>query len=137
MFKALMTAIYHVNDSLGFASSTELGTSRDKLNKAKEWYSKVLGFGPYFVGNPERSRGEQPFYVGFEVAGYELGLHPQQSAASGKAEGVVAYWGVEDAQAAYKRLLELGAKPNNEPQDVGGDCRGNGVRPVRQRLRHH
>ncbi len=94
MFKALMTAIYYVND----------------LNKAKEWYSKILGFGPYF---------DQPFYVGFEVAGYELGLHPQESAGPGKAEGVVAYWGVEDAEAAYKRLLSLGAKPNMEPTDVG------------------
>lgn len=94
MFKALMTAIYHVNE----------------LNKAKEWYSKVLGFGPYF---------NEPFYVGLEVAGYELGLHPQESARTGKAEGVVAYWGVEDAHAAYKRLLELGAKKHTEVQDVG------------------
>jgi len=103
MFKALRTAIYHVND----------------LNKAKEWYNKVLGFEPYFVENPERSRRDQPFYVGFEVGGYELGLHPQESASPGKAEGVVAYWGVEDADAAYKRLLVLGARPNQKPQDVG------------------
>ena len=31
----------------------------------KLWYTKFLGFGPYF---------DQPFYVGFNVGGYELGL---------------------------------------------------------------
>ena len=34
---------------------------------AKQWFTDLLGFGPYF---------DEPFYVGFEVAGYELGLLP-------------------------------------------------------------
>ena len=34
---------------------------------AKAWFTDLLGFGPYF---------DEPFYVGFEVAGYELGLLP-------------------------------------------------------------
>ena len=34
---------------------------------AKRWYTKVLGLTPYF---------DQPFYVGFNVGGYELGLLP-------------------------------------------------------------
>jgi len=34
------------------------------LEKAKQWYSKVLGVEPYF---------DQPFYVGFNIGGYELG----------------------------------------------------------------
>jgi hypothetical protein len=49
MFLGLRTASYRVTD----------------INKGKEWYSAVLGFGPYF---------DEPFYVGFNVAGYELGL---------------------------------------------------------------
>ena len=32
---------------------------------AKAWWSDFLGFGPYF---------DEPFYVGFNVGGYELGL---------------------------------------------------------------
>lgn len=95
MFLGLRTAIYHVND----------------IEAAKTWYSSVLGFPPYF---------DQPFYVGFNVAGYELGLQPGEGETINKAEGVVAYWGVEDAGAALKRLLELGAIPHQDLQEVGG-----------------
>jgi hypothetical protein len=31
----------------------------------KKWWSQLLGFDPYF---------DQPFYVGFDVGGYELAL---------------------------------------------------------------
>jgi predicted enzyme related to lactoylglutathione lyase len=94
MFQGLRTVIYHVDD----------------LRKAKEWYAELLGVKPYF---------DEPFYVGFNVGGYELGLDPE---AEGVARGgnVVAYWGVEDAVAAYGRALALGAKPHGEPQEVGG-----------------
>jgi predicted enzyme related to lactoylglutathione lyase len=71
----------------------------------------VLGEQPYF---------DQPFYVGFNVGGYELGLLPEKDAAAKRARAGVAYWGVEDAQAAYKRLVEMGASPLEEIQDVGG-----------------
>ena len=37
--------------------------------RASAWYTKVLGFPPYF---------DQPFYVGFNVGGYELGLSPME-----------------------------------------------------------
>lgn len=95
MFLGLRTAIYYVDD----------------LTKAKEWYTTVLGFGPYF---------DEPFYVGFNVGGYELGLHPREANAAGKSDGVVAYWGVENAEAAWQRLLELGATKHEEIQEVGG-----------------
>lgn len=95
MFLGLRTAIYHVSD----------------LEKAKNWYSSILGFGPYF---------DEPFYVGFNVAGYELGLDPGESDSTNKAEGVVAYWGVDDAGAALKRMLEQGATLHQDVQDVGG-----------------
>lgn len=95
MFLGLRTAIYHVDD----------------LTKANDWYTSILGFGPYF---------DEPFYVGFKVAGYELGLHPGGSDSAGKADHVVAYWGVENAEAAFIRLLELGATNHEAIQDVGG-----------------
>lgn len=95
MFLGLRTAAYHVDD----------------INKGKEWYSSVLGFGPYF---------DEPFYVGFNVGGYELGLQPAEGPSGEKAEGAVAYWGTNDAAAALQRLLELGASSHEDLQDVGG-----------------
>lgn len=94
MFLGLRTAAYHVDD----------------IEKGKEWYSQVLGIQPYF---------DQPFYVGFNVAGYELGLQPTEGSSSDKADGSVAYWGVENAEAAWQRLLELGATAHEAVQDVG------------------
>jgi predicted enzyme related to lactoylglutathione lyase len=96
MFLGLRTAKYEVRD----------------MAKAKEWYSKALGMEPYF---------DQPaFYVGYNVGGYDLGLVPAPKAETKRAAAGVAYWGVEDAHAAYKRLIELGATPVEDVQDVGG-----------------
>ena len=36
------------------------------LAAAKKWYAEVLGRQPYF---------DEPFYVGFDVGGYELFLY--------------------------------------------------------------
>jgi predicted enzyme related to lactoylglutathione lyase len=94
MFLGLRTAIYHVDD----------------MEKGKAWYGEVLGVQPYF---------DQPFYVGFNVAGYELGLHPGAAASEGKADGAVTYWGVDDCAAAFQRLLDLGATAHEAVQDVG------------------
>lgn len=81
------------------------------LAEAKAWYSNMLGIQPYF---------DEPFYVGFNVAGYELGLVPDEGDTA-KGSGVVTYWGVDDAHASFKRLIELGATPFEEPQNVGGE----------------
>jgi predicted enzyme related to lactoylglutathione lyase len=83
----------------------------DRLDEAKAWYAKVLGFGPYF---------DEPFYVGFNVGGFELGLHPEPPGDSAAAVAVNIYWGVESADAAYARLIELGAASFQEVADVGG-----------------
>ncbi|MGA7841566.1 MAG: VOC family protein [Candidatus Acidiferrales bacterium] len=96
MFLGLRTVKYEVAD----------------VAKAKEWYSKVLGMQPYF--------DEPAFYVGYNVGGYDLGLVPAAKAETKRAAAGVAYWGVEDAHAAYKRLIELGATPVEDVQDVGG-----------------
>ena len=95
MFQGLRTVIYGAKD----------------IEQAKAWYSTVLGIQPYF---------DEPFYVGFEVGGFELGL--EHGAAVGTS-GPIAYWGVADADQAYKRLLELGASGQNPIQDVGGNIR--------------
>ena len=95
MFLGLRTAIYHVDD----------------IDKGKHWYSEVLGVKPYF---------DEPFYVGFNVAGYELGLQPGAGHSGDEADGAVAYWGVENAEAAFKRIVGLGATVHEELQDVGG-----------------
>ncbi|MGH9947176.1 MAG: VOC family protein [Pyrinomonadaceae bacterium] len=97
VFQGLRTVIYHVDD----------------LKKAKAWYSEMLGSKPYF---------DQPFYVGFNIGGFELGLDPDMSGVS-KGNNAVAYWGVKDAAASYKRLIELGAKKHSDVREVGGGIR--------------
>lgn len=81
---------------------------------AKAWYAEVLGSPPTF---------DEPFYVGFEVGGYELGLVPAEGESAPGEGGVTVYWGVPDAEAALARLLALGASAHEGVQDVGGGIR--------------
>ena len=80
------------------------------LAAAKAWWSKVLGIEPYF---------DEPFYVGYNVGGYELGLHPD----SPVGEGPVTDWGVADGDAAYADLLAEGATELRPMCDVGDGIR--------------
>jgi predicted enzyme related to lactoylglutathione lyase len=91
MIQGLRTVVYPVTD----------------MEKAKEWYTMVLGHGPYF---------DEPYYVGYAVGGFELGLLAQGEPGS---QGAVAYWGVPDAEAALARLKKLGAEVHEEIQDHG------------------
>jgi len=93
MFQGLRTVVYQVKD----------------LTKAKEWYTTLLGKPPYF---------DEPFYVGFSVGGYELGLHPA-AAETTSGTSVVTYWGVDDIDTTYAKLIHLGAKARVPPMDVG------------------
>lgn len=93
-FLGLRTAVYHVDD----------------IEKGKQWYTSILGFPPYF---------DEPFYVGFNVAGYELGLQPREGAVSALPTHATAYWGVESCETALQELLAKGATPNEDVQDVG------------------
>jgi len=97
-FKGLRTVIYN---------TPELGT-------AKAWYSAVLGIEPYF---------DQPFYVGYNVGGYELGLDPNAGDSKSGNANSIAYWGVDDAYAELARLIGLGAKERTGVEDVGDDIR--------------
>jgi len=92
----LRTVIYQVGD----------------IARAKQWYAKAFGIEPYF---------DEPFYVGFNIAGYELGLQPEENPSTDKPASVAAYWGVNDIAQEYKRFLDLGATEYEAPQNVGGD----------------
>ena len=76
------------------------------LDSAKRWWTDLLGTGPYF---------DQPFYVGFTVAGYELGLLPDAD----PAEGALVYWGVDDVAGAVATAVAAGAVVHTPPADVG------------------
>lgn len=65
------------------------------ITAARDWYTRALGLPPYF---------DQPFYVGFAVGGFELGLVPDEPPNSGGAA-----WGVADLRTAFAHLLGLGA----------------------------
>lgn len=78
------------------------------LAAAKHWYSEVLGQAPYF---------DESFYVGFTVGGFELGLLPNAQPGT---TGPQPLWGVIDIEAAYARLLALGASVLEPVAEVGG-----------------
>jgi catechol 2,3-dioxygenase-like lactoylglutathione lyase family enzyme len=80
------------------------------LAAAKRWYAAATGRAPYF---------DEPFYVGFNIGGFELGLLPAEGATAVPGEAH-ALWGVADVAASYARLLADGAQPHTPPQDVGG-----------------
>lgn len=82
------------------------------IDNAKEWYSKAFGVKPYF---------NEPFYVGFNIGGYELGLQPEEQIGVEKGDSVISYWGVNNVDEAYTHLLQLGATEHEKPQNVGGE----------------
>ena len=75
---------------------------------ATAWYQRVLERDPYF---------NEPYYVGFEVGGFELGLVPDGVPG---AAGATAYWGTADIVAEVQRLRELGALAESAVTEVGG-----------------
>jgi hypothetical protein len=67
---------------------------------------QILGKLPYF---------DEPFYVGFDMGGYEIGLHPESSSH----RGPVTYVGVQDVPQALEHLTKTGCTVFVEPTDVG------------------
>ena len=82
------------------------------IEKAKEWYAQAFETQAYF---------DEPYYIGFNIGGYELGLQPEEGVKGEKIETVVSYWGVENIQEVYDRLLSIGATENEKPYNVGGE----------------
>jgi predicted enzyme related to lactoylglutathione lyase len=76
------------------------------LGAATRWWSEILGVDPYFA---------QPFYVGFNVGGYELGLLPDAD----PSRGALTYWGVDDVAAALATAVSRGATVHAPTTDVG------------------
>lgn len=94
--QGLRTTIYKVGD----------------ISEAKDWYAGAFQIQPYF---------DEPFYVGFNVAGYELGLMPDDAPAADKTTNVLTYWGVENIENEVARFIELGAAAHTSPTNVGGE----------------
>lgn len=92
MILGLRTAIYPAPD----------------LDAAKRWYTELLGQKPYF---------DEPFYVGFSVGGFELGLLPNAQPGT---IGPQPLWGVANIESAHARLLELGTSALESVAEVGG-----------------
>lgn len=78
------------------------------LEAAEAVYAALLG----------QPHTDQPYYVGFNVDGQEVGLNPH-----GHQQGMtgpVGYWQVDDVTAAVEELVAAGGTARGEPQDVGG-----------------
>lgn len=93
MFKKLRTVIYHVDD----------------LQKAKAWYTEMTRVVPYF---------DEPFYVGFDINGCELGLDPDFEDVERGAQAV-AYWQVDDIESTVKKFISGGALLSSKIKEVG------------------
>jgi len=91
MILGLRTVSYHVGD----------------LTKAKAWFTDLVGHAPYF---------DEPFYVGFNVGGFELGLLPD-------GDGVGTYWGVDDIESEVARVLSMGSNLKDAVRNVGEGIR--------------
>jgi predicted enzyme related to lactoylglutathione lyase len=91
MIKGLRTVTYPVPD----------------MARATTWFAAVFGCAPYF---------DQPFYAGFAIGGFELGLVPDGTPGTA---GAVAYWGVDDIAAEVERIVGLGATVHGAVQEVG------------------
>jgi predicted enzyme related to lactoylglutathione lyase len=94
MVKGLATVIYNVKD----------------LNRAKAWYSAAFRQQPYY---------DQPYYVGFNIGGYELGLDPNQTVTSAGRGGSVAYWRVAEIDGELQHFVAAGAAIVAPAREVG------------------
>lgn len=83
---------------------------------AVKWYSELLETKPYF---------ERPGYAEFRIGDYqtEVGIIDSKYAPHlmfpERPAGMVLYWHVDDVHEAFKRVLSMGAKELEAPQDRG------------------
>jgi predicted enzyme related to lactoylglutathione lyase len=79
------------------------------LEAAKAVYTALLGVAP---------QSDAPYYVGYQVAGQQIGLVP-----GGGPQGMtspIAYWHVPDIEAKLAEVTAAGASVNEPAHDVGG-----------------
>jgi predicted enzyme related to lactoylglutathione lyase len=82
-----------------------------ELQKAKKWYAKVFETEPYF---------DEPYYIGYNIGGYELGLQPEEFEST-KTSNVTCFWGVQNIQDKFDFFIKNGASIDEEPMNVGGE----------------
>jgi lactoylglutathione lyase len=82
------------------------------LEAAKAWYNKAFRSEPYY---------DSIYYIGYNIGGYELGLHPYEGKEVPLGENVFSYWGVGDIQVEYAHFINLGATEFEPITNVGGD----------------
>ncbi|PRZ05178.1 putative enzyme related to lactoylglutathione lyase [Isoptericola sp. CG 20/1183] len=92
----------------------------DDVTAARDWYAEVLGTEAYFGRDADGTLA----YAEFRIGDYqhELGILDRRFAPvarTGEPAGAVAYWAVDDVEAAYARLLALGAVGHDEPTERG------------------
>jgi methyltransferase (TIGR00027 family) len=104
MFIDLKRMVYRVND----------------MEEARQWYQKVL------EKEPET---DLPIAAVFRVGDSELVLAPRGNEQGPKAENAIAFWRVSDVDAAYRRLLQLGAGPHTEVSTIWNIKRASVVDP--------
>jgi predicted enzyme related to lactoylglutathione lyase len=76
------------------------------LAKAKAMFSAVLNAEPVM---------DEPYYVGFQVNGTDIGLDPH-----GHQSGAVVYYHVDDIRGTLQTLVDAGAEVDTDVKDVGG-----------------
>ena len=76
------------------------------IDASKKWWTDFLGFDPYF---------DEPFYVGFDVGGYEIGLNPGADVAFGP----VTYIGVDSIEEGLARAETNTSTVVSGIEDVG------------------
>jgi predicted enzyme related to lactoylglutathione lyase len=81
----------------------------DDLEAAKRVYGALWGVAPLM---------DEPYYVGYRVAGMDVGLDPHGSA-QGRT-GPTGYWHVADLRATMASLVDAGATEGDAVRDVGG-----------------
>ncbi len=81
------------------------------IDSAKAIHTALLGVEPHT---------DQPYYVGFNVGGVEIGLTPKQPEAP---IGAVPHFRVADIEAALRDLQGAGASVSVEPRSVAPGTR--------------
>ena len=76
------------------------------LNEAKKWWITFLGVDPYF---------DEPFYVGFNVGGYEIGLNP----GAAMEFGPITFIGVKSIEESLALAKGKGAYVESGIDEVG------------------
>jgi len=82
------------------------------MDQAKMWYAQAFNTKPYF---------DEPYYIGYDIGGFELGIQPRADGDPASGENVLVYWGVEEIEDCFQRLVDMGAKVHESPTNVGGE----------------